>query len=222
MVRYSLDVDEVVAAYLKARTAAVKALGIRALSQPLDLTPEDLDAFMQDRQATIIAALNQYITDNLEEFFGGLESLVSTEDRKAIRRAEALGGYELFWVSSRSYFSGHKDSAEVSRMRDITLDWLLKNDLPADAAHVVLTPDKAAAVRQYDIRYHLDDSVPHVTSILLQTSAKVFLLRRPHNQRFMVTHPNDPDDDHDTSAGAYGVTEVDSIAEFITMMGSGA
>ena len=221
MVRYSLDVDEVVAAYLKACTAAAKALGIRALSQPLDLTPEDLDALMQDRQATIIAALNQYITDNLEEFFGGLESLVSTEDRTAIRRA-AAAGHELFWVSSRSYFSGHDDSADVSRMSGITLDWLLKNDLPADAAHVVLTPDKAAAVRQYDIRYHLDDSVPHVTSILLQTGAKVFLLRRPHNQRFMVTHPNDPDDDHDTSAGAYGVTEVDSIAEFITMMGAGA
>ena len=221
MVRYSLDVDEVVAAYLKARTAAAKALGIRALSQPVNLTPEDLDALMQDRQATIIAALNQYITDNLEEFFGGLESLVSTEDRTEIRRA-AAAGHELFWVSSRSYFSGHTDPTEVSRMCDITLDWLLKNDLPADTAHVVLTPDKAAAVRTYDIRYHLDDSVPHVTSISLQTTAKVFLLRRPHNQRFVVTHPNEPDADHSTSAGAYGVEEVDSIAEFITLMGSGA
>ncbi len=105
-------------------------------------------------------------------------------------------------------------------MNDITLAWLLKNDLPADAAHVVLTPDKAAAVRQYDIRYHLDDSVPHVTSIALQTSAKVFLLRRPHNQRFVVTHPEEPDAGHDTSAGAYGVTEVDSIAEFITLLSS--
>ncbi len=224
MVRYSLDIDEVVADYFNARAAAAKALGIRQLSQPVNLTPEDLDVFMQERQATIYATLNQHIGDNLEEFFGGLESLVSTDDRSAIRRAEALGGFELFWVSSRSYFSGHTEPAEVSRMQDITLEWLLKNDLPADAAHVVLTPDKAAAVRQYDIRYHLDDSVPHVTSVALQTQAKVFLLRRPHNQRFVVMHANEPDDpgSHDTSAGAYGVTEVDSIAEFITLMGSRA
>ena len=220
-VRYSLDVDEVVASYLEARTVAAKALGIRQLSQPVNLTPEDLDVFMQERQAAIIAALNQHIGDNLEEFFDGLESLVSTEDRSAIRRAEALGGFELFWVSSRSYFSGHNQPGEVARMRGITLDWLLKNDLPADEAHVVLTPDKAAAVRQYDIRYHLDDSVPHVTSVALQTQAKVFLLRRPHNQRFVVLDP-DSNDGHESSAGAYGVTEVDSIAEFITLMGAGA
>ncbi len=222
MVRYSLDIDEVVAAYHAARTAAAKALGIRQLSQPVNLTPEDLDAFMQDRQATIIAALNQHIMDNLEEFFGGLESLVSKEDRSAIRRAAALGGFELFWVSSRSYFSGHNDPLGVARMKEITLNWLLKHDLPADGAHVVLTPDKAAAVRQYDIRYHLDDSVPHVTSVALQTTAKVFLLRRPHNQRFVVVNSAATDGDHESSAGAYGVTEVDSIAEFITLMGAGA
>ncbi len=220
-VRYSLDVDEVVAAYLAARSAAAKTLGIRPLSQPVGLSPEDLDAFMQDRQATIIAALNQHIGDNLEEFFGGLASLVTSDDRRAIQRAAAQG-HELFWVSARSYFSGHTDASDVSRMSRITLDWLVKNSLPADAAHVVLTPDKAAAVRQYDIRYHLDDSVPHVTSVALQTTAKVFLLRRPHNQRFFVTHPNEPDAGHDTSAGAYGVTEVDSIAEFITLMEAGA
>ncbi len=220
-VRYSLDIDEVVAAYLAARSTAAKSLGIRQLTQPVNLTPEDLDAFMQDRQATIIKALNQYIGDNLEEFFSGLGSLVSTEDHTAIRRA-AAAGHELFWVSSRSYFSGHNEPAEVSRMHDITLTWLLDNDLPADAAHVVLTPDKAAAVRQYDIRYHLDDSVPHVTSVALQTTAKVFLLRRPHNQRFVVMNSSQTDGDHESSAGAYGVTEVDSIAEFVTLVGAGA
>ncbi len=219
MVRFSLDIDEVVAAYLEARSAAAKALGIRPLSQPVNLTPEDLDAFMQDRQATIIKALNTHISDNREEFFGGLESLVSAEDRSAIRRAAAQG-HELFWISARAYVGGHP--LDVEAMRETTLEWLLKNDLPADEAHVMLTPDKAAAVRQHDIRYHLDDSVPHVTSIALQTTAKVFLLRRPHNQRFVVMHPNEPDAGHDTSAGAYGVTEVDSIAEFITLMGAGA
>ncbi len=220
-VRYSLDIDEVVAAYLAARTAAAKALGIRALSQPVNLTPEDLDAFMQDRQATIMAVLNKHITDNLEEFFGGLESLASMEDHVAIRRA-AAAGHELFWVSSRSYFSGHNAPAEVARMADITLAWLLDHDFPADAAHIVLSPDKAAMVRQYDIRYHLDDSVPHVTSIALQTTAKVFLLRRPHNQRFVIMNSDAPDADHESSAGAYGVTEVDSIAEFVTLMAAGA
>ncbi len=218
-VRYSLDIDEVVADYLNARAAAAKTLGIRALSQPVGLSPEDLDAFMQDRQAAIGAALGQYITDNLEEFFGGLASLVTSDDRRAVQRAAAQG-HELFWVSARAYFGGHP--LDVDAMRETTLEWLLKNDLPADLAHIVLTPDKAAAVRQYDIRYHLDDSVPHVTSVALQTTAKVFLLRRPHNQRFFVTHPNEPDAGHDTSAGAYGVTEVDSIAEYITLMESGA
>ena len=221
MVKYSLDIDGVVADYFNARAAAAKTLRIRALSQPVGLSPEDLDAFMQDRQATISAALSRYIGDNLDEFFGGLASLVSSADHSAIRRA-AASGYEVFWVSSRSHFRGHTDPVEVSRMNDITLAWLLKNDLPADLAHVVLTPDKASVIRDKGIRFHLDDLVPHVTSIALQTNAKVFLLRRPWNQRFVVTHPGEPDADHSTSAGAYGVEEVDSIAEFITLMEAGA
>ncbi len=221
MVRYSLDIDGVVADYLTARANAAKTLGIRALSQPVGMKPEDLDAFMQDRQATIYAALHQYIADNLEEFFGGLTCLASREDRAAIHRA-AAAGHEVFWISARG---GHEapfsaeSSAELSR---ITLEWLLKNDLPADATHVVLTPDKAGVVREKGIRFHLDDNVAHVTSIALQSTAKVFILRRPWNQRFVVVHPDEPNANYATNAGAYGVEEVDSIAEFLTLIGTGA
>ena len=222
MVRYSLDIDGVVADYFTARAAAAKTLGIRPLSQPVGMKPEDLDAFMQDRMAAINAAMKEYISAHLEEFFGGLDCLASQEDRSAIHRAAAQGS-ELFWVSARSYFGGHSFGEQyAAELPRITLEWLLKNDLPADAAHVVLTPDKAAVVRKHNIRFHLDDNVAHVTSVALQSTAKVFILRRPWNQRFVVVHPNEPDANYATSAGAYGVEEVDSIAEFITLMGAGA
>lgn len=219
MVRYSLDIDGVVADYFNARADAARTLGIRPLSQPVGMKPEDLDAFMQDRQATINTALRQYITDHLEEFFGGLACLASKEDRSAIHRA-AAAGYELFWVSARSFFGPQSFSAaSMAELSRITLDWLLANDFPADPAHVVLTPDKAGAVRQNNIRFHLDDLVPHVTSIALQSQAQVFLLRRPWNQRFVVAHPDEPNADHTMSAGAYGVEEVDSIAEYMMLIG---
>lgn len=222
MVRYSFDIDGVVADYFNARAEVAKALGIRALSQPVGLPPGDLDAFMQDRQTAINAALRDHISRNLEEFFGGLGCLASADDYRAIHGA-AAAGHEVFWVSARSFFGGQSFSAEsAGELTRITLAWLQKHDLPADPAHVVLTPDKAGVIRDKDIRYHLDDLVPHVTSIALQSQAKVFLLRRPWNQRFVVTHPQEPDADHATSAGAYGVEEVGSIAEFITLMEAGA
>ena len=221
MVRYSLDIDGVVADYFNARADAAKTLGIRPLSQPVGMKPEDLDAFMQDRQALINAVLRQHIGDNLEEFFGGLACLAAREDRSAIHRA-AAAGHELFWVSARSFFGPQPLSAQpTAELSRITLDWLLANDFPADPAHIVLTPDKAGVIRDKGIRFHLDDLVPHVTSIALQSTARVFLLRRPWNQRFVVTHPQEPDADHPTSAGAYGVEEVDSIAEFLTLIGTG-
>ncbi len=222
MIRYSLDIDGVVADYFNARAEAAKTLGIRALSQPVGMTPVDLDAFMQDRQVAINNALRQYITDNLEEFFGGLDCLATPADIERIHAA-AAAGHELFWVSARSFFGGQPFSLEATReLARITLEWLLRNNLPADQGHIVLTPDKAGEIRRRGIRFHLDDLVPHVTSVALQSKAKVFLLRRPWNQRFVVTHPGEPDADHSTSAGAYGVEEVDSIAEFITLMGAEA
>ena len=47
MVKYSLDIDGVVADYYNARAEAAKTLHIRALTQPVGLSPEDLDVFMQ-------------------------------------------------------------------------------------------------------------------------------------------------------------------------------
>lgn len=222
MVRYSLDIDGVVADYFLARANAAKTLGIRPLSQPVDLKPEDLDILMQERMAAINRAMKDYIGADLQGFFGGLACLVTDEDHHAINRAAAQGA-ELFWVSARSFFGGHSFSqASTDELARITLNWLLVNALPADKAHVVLTPDKAGAIRERDIRFHLDDNVAHVTSVALQSQAKVFLLRRPWNQRFVVVHPNAPDANYVTNAGAYGVTEVDSIAEYITLMSAGA
>ncbi len=222
MAKYSLDIDGVVADFYNARAAVAKTLHIRSLTQPVGLSPEDLDVFMQERQAAITNALRKYIMDDLESFYGGLDSLVSKSDLQAIHRASSMG-YEVFWVSARSFIAGQVFSAElIDELSRITLAWLLKNDLPADSAHVVLTMDKASVIRDKNIRFHLDDLVPHVTSIALQTSAKVFLLRRPWNQRFVVTHPGQPNSEDSISAGAYGVEEVDSIAEFITLMQAGA
>jgi hypothetical protein len=218
MARYSLDIDGVVADYFAARAEAAKKIGIRPLSQPMDLTPEDLDVFMRERQAALNTALREYISANLEEFFGGLGCLVSPEDGAAIQRAAAQG-HELFWVSSRSFFGnlsfGSQNTVELTQ---ITLQWLMKNGLPADPAHVILTPDKAGVITEKDIRFHLDDAVAHVTSIALQSPAKVYLLRQPWNQRFFTRRAEETDGECLTSAGAYGIEEVDSIAEFITLM----
>lgn len=208
MANYSLDIDGVVSDYFAARAKAAQQMGIRSLSQPVGLKPEELDALMDERVATINKAMRKYIGDHLEEFFGGLACVVGTTDRQAIGRAAAMGN-ELFWISSRYY------STALAR---ITLDWLLQNNLPADAAHVILTRDKAAAIRENSIHYHLDDRVSQVTSIALHSTAKVYLLRRPWNQHFLVRHADEPDADYVTSAGAYGVDEVDSIAEYITFV----
>lgn len=218
MLRYSLDVDGVVADYFTARAEAARKLGIRPLSQPVGLKPEDLDVFMQERVAAINEAMRKHISDDLEGFFGGLDCLAGPEDHRAIQRA-AAEGYELFWVSSRSFFGGHSFGQQsTEQLAQITLDWLDNNGFPADPAHVILTADKAGVITDNDIRFHLDDAVAHVTSIALQSQAKVFLLRRPWNQRFFIRHPDEPSADYATSAGAYGIEEVDSIAEFITLM----
>jgi hypothetical protein len=218
MVRYSLDLDGVVADYFAARAEAAKKIGIRPLSQPVDLVPEDLDIFMRERQAILNTALREHISANLEEFFGGLGCLASPEDGAAIQRAAAQG-HELFWVSSRSFFAnpsfGARNTEELTR---ITLEWLDNSGFPADPAHVILTPDKAGVITDNDIRFHLDDAVAHVTSIALQSPAKVYLLRQPWNQRFFTRRAEHADGECLTSAGAYGIEEVDSIAEFITLM----
>lgn len=217
---YSLDVDGVVADYFTGRAEAAKEIGIPTLTQPVGLLPNELDAVMKERLAKVNTAMKEHISADLEGFFGGLACIVTPDDYAAIQRA-AAAGYELFWVSARSFFGGHNVQATTDTLATITLDWLVKNNLPADAQHVILTPDKAAVIQTAGIRFHLDDNVPHVTSVALHSNAKVALLRQPWNQRFLVTHPThptEPDADYFTSAGAYGVEEVDSIAEFITLM----
>lgn len=215
--RYSLDIDGVVADYFTGRSEAAKEIGIPMLTQPVGLLPNELDAVMQERLAKINKAMKEHISADLERFFGGLACIATPDDHAAIQRA-AAAGYELFWVSARSFFGGHNVAATTETLSQITLDWLVKNNLPADAQHVILTADKAAAIKTIGIQFHLDDNVPHVTSVALHSSAAVALLRQPWNQRFLVTHPTEPDADYFTSAGAYGVEEVDSIAEYITLM----
>ncbi len=221
MARYSLDLDGVVADYFTARAEVVQKLGIRPLTQPVGLKPEELDIFMGERVATINKVMKEYISDNLEEFFGGLGCLLGQDDRREIGRAAAVG-HELFWVSARSFFGDHSfTQTSTEFLKQITVGWLDKNDLPCDPAHVILTPDKAAVMNTQDIRFHLDDNVAHVTSIALGSQAKVFLLRQPWNQHFFIRHPDEPDADYFTSAGAYGVSEVDSVAEYITLLTGG-
>ncbi len=215
--RYSLDIDGVVADYFTGRSEAAKEIGIPTLTQPVGLAPNELDAVMKERLATVNKAMKDHISADMEGFFGNLACIATMEDYAAIHRA-AAAGYELFWVSARSFFGGHNVQATTDTLAEITLDWLRKNNLPADAQHVFLTPDKAAVIQTAGIRFHLDDNVPHVTSVALHSNAKVALLRQPWNQRFLVTHPTEPDADYFTSAGAYGVEEVDSIAEYITLM----
>lgn len=215
--RYSLDIDGVVADYFTGRAEAANEIGIPTLTQPVGLAPNELDAVMQERLSKINTAMKEHISADLEGFFGNLACIATQDDHAAIQRA-AAAGYELFWVSARSFFGGHSVAATTDTLSQITLDWLVKNNLPADAQHVILTPDKANVIKTFGIQFHLDDNVPHVTSVALHSSAKVSLLRQPWNQRFLVTHPTEPDADYFTSAGAYGVEEVNSIAEYITLM----
>ncbi len=219
MARYSLDVDGVVADYFAARERLGRKLGIRPLSQPVGLEPEALDAFMKERQSEIARVLHNWITEHMEEFFGGVACTVTNDDRQAISRA-AAEGWELFWVSARSFFGGksHRPGRPAAEVHAVTVDWLVRNGLPADDAHVILTPDKAQTITEQGIKFHLDDAVAHVTSVALRSPAKVYLMRQPWNQRFLVKHDDLPDADWEATAGAYGVTEVDSIREYVTLI----
>lgn len=219
MARYSLDVDGVVADYFSARERLGRELGIRPLTQPVGLKPEDLDAFMKERQSEIARVLHKWITEHMEDFFRSVACTVTDDDRRAIARA-AAEGWELFWVSARSFFGNksHRTTRPTAEVHAVTVEWLVSNGLPADDAHVILTPDKAQTITEQGIRFHLDDAVPHVTSIALRSTAKVYLMRRPWNQRFLIRHPADPDADFESSANAYGCEEVDSVREYITLI----
>ncbi len=214
MARYSIDVDDVLAEYRVARAEVAKKLGIPPMTQPLNVDPETVDALMMERRASNHAVIRDWITDHLEEFFAGLRCLLGDDDRRAIHRAQA-DGHELFFVSSRSY-SGSERIGKTEQLRKITERWLSLEGLPADSAHVLLTPDKAEAIIVRGITYHLDDMLAHVTSIALRSRADVYLLRTVWNQNFVVLHPDQPDGMFKSSSD-YGVDEVDSVAEYISL-----
>ncbi len=210
MTRFSLDVDGVVADYRRSMAELNEHLGIGPLRQPTDLEPEALDAFMEERQATIRELLNNWIKDHLEEFWGGMASLVSDEDRRAINRAAAQG-HELFWVSARP-----SQGRMAGVVAAITLSWLQQQVLPADVDHVLLAPKKSKVLTAHHIQHHLDDIVPYATEIALNSQTKVYLLRQPWNRHMIFRHPGESE--YTAESGAFGFVEVDSIAEYITLI----
>ena len=215
MAKYSIDVDDVLADYLPARSQVARDLGLPPLSFPLDIAHDAVDALVQERQAANHVAIRDWITDHLEEFFSGLKCLLGEDDRASIYRAAAQG-HELFFVSSRSYSGAERISMVGSEvLREITTEWLLSEGLPADN-HVILTSDKANVMIERGIAYHLDDQVAHVTNVSLRSKADVYLLKRPYNQHIVIQNPDQPDDHH-TTAGAFGVNEVESVAEYISL-----
>lgn len=211
--QYSLDIDGVVANYRKGIRELMERLDIQPLSQPVGLTPEALDALMEERQAAIHNTLNDWIKGHLEEFWGGLDSLVSANDRRAISVAAAKG-HELFWVTARP------SRGRIAKVvADITLAWLQQHDLPVDVKHLFLTPKKSRVLAEQHIQYHLDDLVPHATEIAFNSQAKVYLLKQPWNRHMIFRHVDELD--YTAEAGAFGIPEVDSIAEYITLITDG-
>ncbi len=213
MVRYSLDIDGVVANYRKGIRELAEHLGIQPLSQPVGLEPEALDALMEERQAAIQKTLKDWIKDHLEEFWGGLESLTRPEDHRAIRAAAAQG-HELFWVSSRPSRGRVAESVAA-----VTLSWLQRHDLPVDTNHLFLGEQKSYALKEHHIQYHLDDLVPHATEIAFNSQTQVYLLKQPWNRHIIFRHPDEPE--YTAEAGAFGIPEVDSIAEYIALIAPG-
>ena len=211
--RYSLDIDGVVANYRKGIRELMERLDIQPLSQPVDLTPEALDALMEERQAAIHTTLNDWIKGHLEEFWGGLDSLARDEDCRAIRAAAAKG-HELFWVSARPS-RGRMAGIVIS----ITLAWLRQHDLPVGARHLFLAPKKSLVLKDQHIQFHLDDLVPHATEIAFNSQAKVYLLKQPWNRHIVFQHVDGLE--YTAEAGAFGIPEVDSIAEYITLITDG-
>ena len=211
--KYSLDIDGVVADYRKGIHMLTERLGMRPLSQPVGLEPEALDALMKERQAANQKTLNDWIKDHLEEFWQGLEPLASADDHRAISVASAYG-HELFWVSARP-----SRGRMAGIVADITLSWLQEYGFPVDAAHLFLAPEKSSILKEQHIQYHLDDLVPHATEIAFNSQTQVYLLRQPWNRHIIFRHPGESE--YTAEAGAFGIPEVDSIAEYITLITDG-
>ena len=212
--KFSLDLDGVVADYGDGLRRVAARLNIAPQSQPVGLEPMELDALMRERQQAARAEVSRWIVDNVEEFYGGLASLVQAGDIRAINVALAEG-HELFWVSNRGFGYSADGGTFASLCADTTFRWLQAHDLPVDDRHLVLTYDKAASITENGIKCHLDDVVPHVTQIALETGAQVYLLRRPWNQRIILQ--GEDQGEYRTTAAAFGVPEVGSIAEYVAL-----
>jgi uncharacterized HAD superfamily protein len=204
--RFSIDIDGTVADMHGAIAKLSHQLHI-ANTQPKHLDPDIADVVMQERRKQIEAEMDGWIEAHLEEFWGSLDLLASDDDRRAIRQAIAIG-YELFFVSERP-------SRTPARLYEITLDWLKRQDFPVDASHVILTRDKPSVMRDKNIRYHLDDMVPHAARIMANSETQVFLVQRPWNRH--VFQP-DTEGDYQSRAAAFGMEEVASIAEYLTII----
>lgn len=209
MTRFSLDVDGVVANYQAGLAALMEEHDIGPLTQPVGLKPEELDALMQERQQAINTALANIITSDPEKFWMGLVPMVSPEDRRALRVAVASGD-EVFWVSGRP-----PTGCSPADMVDMLYRWLQKHDLPCYLGHVSCGRDKAALINEQRIEAHLDDLVPYITQIALGTQATPYLLRRPWNQTIVLRNPEGAD--VHTTAAAFDITEVDTIAEYVML-----
>lgn len=213
--RFSLDIDGVVADYRKGLRDVAAQLGIQPQTQPLGIPPEELDALMSERQEAIHAQVGHWIVQNIEEFYGGLDCLAQVHDFGAINLALSHG-HELFWVSNRGFGDRRVvDGTFMTLCASVTANWLRAHSLPVDEKHLLLTYDKASAIRGSGIQSHLDDIVPHVTQVALTTEAKVYLLRRPWNQRVVLQ--DEETGDFGTTAAAFGVPEVYSIAEYVSL-----
>lgn len=210
--RYSLDIDGVVANYREGIRNVMHLAQIPSLTQPVGLEPAELDMVMQQRQEDMNTAINEYVSSHLRAFFGQLSSLVTPEDMSALHASYGRG-YELFWVSSRGCSGTQIKQQPLEQIMQITLNWLTAIGLPTDRAHLLITPDKAQTIRANHIRYHLDDLVPYATQVAFNSEAQVYLLRQPWNRRMIFRHPDQAE--YTAEIGAFGIPEVDSIAEYI-------
>lgn len=219
--RFSLDIDGIVADYGAGIKGVAAKLQIPPQTQPVGLEPDQLDALMSERQQAVRAQVGRWVTDHVEEFYGGLAPLFGESDRRAIHVALSEG-HELFWVSNRGFGLGGPGGSVAeggvftTLCASATFDWLQRQNLPVSDANLLLTYDKADAINNNDIRHHLDDIVPHVTQIALETKAEVYLLRRPWNQRIIIQGQDEGE--YRTTAAAFGVREVSSIGEYLAVI----
>lgn len=191
-IRFSLDIDGVVANYNKALAALAKELHYEPLQQQTGKPGEYEMVPDTDR-------LDEWIESHLEQFWGGLESMATEADHRAIHQARSMG-HELFWVSARP-------SNRRRDLRRITLEWLQTNGFPVDEKHMLLLGDKGHSCRSNQIAFHLDDRVAHGVQVAL-AGTTCFMILRPWNAE-------------ELEYSGYGFLTVESIEEYITLITTG-